>query len=112
MDQHQGGPAGHARTAHQGLLPPAAPVHRVLHPHPHRRGPVPHHQRHRRHGGRRDVDRDLHRRQLRHRDSHPRGHGRPVLAVGAPPTALHSPPPLPRPTPTPDAPTTPHPHTP
>ena len=83
LDQHQGRPAGHARAAHQRLRPPAAAVDRLLHPHPHRRGPVPHHQRHRRHGVRRDLDRDLHRLQPHHRGRHRGRHGRPVLAAVA-----------------------------
>ena len=37
---HHGRPAGHARAAHRRLRPPAAPVDRLLHPHPHRRGAV------------------------------------------------------------------------
>ena len=83
LDQHQGRPAGHARAAHQRLRPPAAAVDRLLHPHPHRRGPVPHHQRHRRHGIGRDLDRDLDRLQPHHRGRHRGRHGRPVLAAVA-----------------------------
>ena len=44
VDQHEGRPARHARAAHQRLRAPAAAVDRVLHPHPHRRGAVPHHR--------------------------------------------------------------------
>ena len=62
LDQHQGRPAGHARPAHRRLRPPAAPVDRLLHPDPHRRGAVADHQRHRRHAVRRHLDRDLDRR--------------------------------------------------
>src|SRR5580658_3799490 len=78
---HQGRPARHARAAHQRLHPPAAPVDRLLHPHPHRRGAIPHPERHRRHGGGRDLDRDLHRLEPHHRGGHGHRHGRPVLAA-------------------------------
>src|SRR5580658_4581797 len=81
LDQHQGRPARHARAAHQRLHPPAAPVDRLLHPHPHRRGAIPHPERHRRHGGGRDLDRDLHRLEPHHRGGHGHRHGRPVLAA-------------------------------
>ena len=49
-------------SAHRRLRPPAAPVARLLHPDPHRRGAVPDHQRHRRHGVGRHLDRHVDRR--------------------------------------------------
>ena len=55
----------------------------VLHPHPHRRGAVAHHQRHRRHAVRGHLDRDLDRLQPHHRRRHRRRHGRAVLAAVA-----------------------------
>ena len=63
------------------FTPPAAPVDRLLHPHPHRRGAVPHHQRHRRHAVRRHLDRDVDRRRTSPPPSPPRRHGRAVLAA-------------------------------
>ena len=71
------------RPAHRRLRPPAAPVDRVLHPHPDRRGAVAHHQRHRRHGVGRHLDRDVHRVQPDHRRRHRRGDGRAVVAAVA-----------------------------
>ena len=83
LDQHHGRPARHARAAHRRLRPPAAPVDRLLHPHPHRRGAVADHQRHRRHAVRRDVDRDLDRLEPDHHGRHRRRDGGAVLAARA-----------------------------
>ena len=81
LDLHRRRPARHAPAAHRRLRPPAAPVARLLHPHPHRRGAVAHHQRHRRHAVRRHLDGDVDRRQPHHRRRHRRRHGRAVLAA-------------------------------
>jgi ABC-type lipoprotein export system ATPase subunit len=70
-----------ARPAHRRLRPPAAAAGRVLHPHPHRGDPVPHPERHRRHGIGRHLGRHLHRRQPHHRGRLRGGHGRPVVAA-------------------------------
>ena len=83
LDQHQGRPAGHAPAAHRRVRAPAAAVDRLLHPDPHRRGAVPHHQRHRRHGSGGHLDRDLHRLQPDHRGRHRGRDGRAVLAAVA-----------------------------
>ena len=58
--------------------PPAAPVRRLLHPHPHRRGAVADHQRHRRHAVGRHLDRDLDRLQPDHHRRHGGRDGRAV----------------------------------
>ena len=81
LDLHPGRPAGHAPAAHRRLQPPAAPVARLLHPHPHRRGAVPDHQRHRRHAVGGHLDRHLRRVQPHHRGRHRGRHGRAVLAA-------------------------------
>ena len=81
LDLHVGRPAGHAPAAHRRLRPPAAPVDRLLHPHPHRRGAVADHQRHRRHAVRRHLDRDLDRLQPDHRGRHAGRDARAVLAA-------------------------------
>ena len=81
LDQHPSRPAGHAHAAYVGLQPPAAPVPRLLHPHPHRRGAVSDHQRHRRHAVGRHVDRNLDRLQPDDRGRHRGRDVRPVVAA-------------------------------
>ncbi len=61
--------------------PPAAPVARLLHPHPGRRGAVAADQRHRRHAVGGHLDRDLGRLQRDDGHRHRRRHGRPELAA-------------------------------
>ena len=84
-----GRPAGDARAAHLGVRAPAAPVARLLHPHPRRRGAVAPHQRRQRHAGRRHLDRDLDRLEPHHRRRHRRRDGRAVVAAVAALAARH-----------------------
>ena len=65
------------------FTPPAPAVGRLLHPHPHRRGAVPDHQRHRRHAVRGHLDRDVDRLEPHHRRRHRGRDGRAVLAAVA-----------------------------
>ena len=78
---HHRRPAGHARPADGGLRPPAAPVARLLHPHPGRRGAVAADQRHRRHAVGGHLDRDVGRLQRHHRRRHGGRDGRAELAA-------------------------------
>ena len=80
---HDRRPAGHAPAAHRRLRAPAAPVARLLHPHPRRRGAVAAHQRHRRHAVGRHLDRHLDRLQPHHRRRHRGRDGRAELAAVA-----------------------------
>ena len=83
LDLDDGRPAGHAPAAHRRLRAPAAPVDRLLHPHPHRRGAVADHQRHRRHAVRRHLDRHLGRLEPHHRRRDARRDARAELAAHA-----------------------------
>ena len=84
-----GRPAGDARAAHLGLRAPAAPVARLLHPHPRRRGAVAPHQRRQRDAGRRHLDRHVDRLEPHHRRRHHRRDGRAVVAAVAALAARH-----------------------
>ena len=76
-------PARHARPAHRSVRPPPAPVRRLLHEGPRRRGAVATDQRHQRRPERRHLHRDLDRLQRHRRGRHRRRDGRAVLAAVA-----------------------------